>query len=65
MTMWDAVMRGPLGSWIPAFAGMTMEAKWERLRGRVPLIRLHAETHLATFSHKGRRKKLDQRRSPE
>jgi hypothetical protein len=34
---------------------MTMEGKWERLRGRPPLIRLAAGTHLATFSHKGRR----------
>jgi hypothetical protein len=34
---------------------MTMEGKGERLRGRPPLIRLAAGTHLATFSHKGRR----------
>jgi hypothetical protein len=35
---------------------MKMGGKWERLRGRLPLIRLAAETHLATFSRKGRRK---------
>ncbi len=36
-----------------------------RVRG-VPLIRLDAKTHLATFSHKGEKEeKLDQRLSPE